>query len=766
MKLPSPGFRAGFLSFLTAAALAFAGALTPGRLGADEVVAVGKGSYATAFPPGTGRPPTEISRVDSLTGPMPTNDWWSSAAWMPFSERQYPHPLAVQAEPTGLRVYYPGLSIHANDSAIFGFMEPNRPDDLTIGHSACDKFAAAKVAGFSDWFVTLRFEQNDARLDVLYGHGSPYVYATVTGGQAEVRFPAPLKVWSSDNDAILGVTISGRHYGLFGPAGSKWSGAETATLTLDSPKHYFAVAILPDDKPETLARFAKYAHVRPKNSRVAWSYDEATGEVATEFRYDLESLEGAEAKTLFALYPHQAHYLDDAPSDGLLSPTITGQAYASVRGPMPLAEGGGFRTKRSFPGALLALPKTERADAPRMAKLHRQELAIPESPPKDTYWEGKDLGKLATIVPIAEAFGEQPLADEAVGRLKRRLEDWFAAGEDDRALFRYDERWGTLIGYPASYGSDADLNDHHFHYGYFLRAAGEVARHDRAWAEDSAWGGMVEMLIRDVASTDRDDPLFPFLRNFDPYAGHSWASGHAKFGDGNNNESSSEAMNAWYGLMLWGEATGNRELRDLGAWLFTTEATAIEEYWFDVHDRNHPPEYRPSVVTMVWGGKGANGTWFSGDPEMIHGINWLPVHAGSLYLGRAPAYAEKNYQALLSENGGAEWSAWQDVIWMYRALSDAEDARRQYQASGPAPALEAGNSAANLAHWLASLSDLGRVDTSRSADWPWHAVFLQKDVRTYAASNPSPSVRTVTFSDGTKLTVEPGDTKTLRKPAL
>ena len=74
-----------------------------------------------------------------------------------------------------------------------------------------------------------------------------------------------------------------------------------------------------------------------------------------------------------------------------------------------------------------------------------------------------------------------------------------------------------------------ELNDHHFHYGYFIRAAAEIARHDPAWASDAHWGGMVSLLVRDIASPDRDDPMFPFLRNFDPYAGHSWASGHAKF---------------------------------------------------------------------------------------------------------------------------------------------------------------------------------------------------------------------------------------------
>ena len=83
--------------------------------------------------------------------------------------------------------------------------------------------------------------------------------------------------------------------------------------------------------------------------------------------------------------------------------------------------------------------------------------------------------------------------------------------------------------------------------------------------------------------------------------------------------------------MLLGEATGDTATRDLGAWLFTTEISAIEDYWFDVRDELHPADYPPSVVTMVWGGKGANGTWFSANPEMVHGINFLPVTGARIW---------------------------------------------------------------------------------------------------------------------------------------
>ena len=34
-------------------------------------------------------------------------------------------------------------------------------------------------------------------------------------------------------------------------------------------------------------------------------------------------------------------------------------------------------------------------------------------------------------------------------------------------------------------------------------------------------------------------------------------------------------MNAWYGLTLWGQATGDTAIRDMGLYLFNTERTAV-----------------------------------------------------------------------------------------------------------------------------------------------------------------------------------------------
>ena len=87
---------------------------------------------------------------------------------------------------------------------------------------------------------------------------------------------------------------------------------------------------------------------------------------------------------------------------------------------------------------------------------------------------------------------------------------------------------------------------------------------------------MVDLLIRDANNYDRADTRFPYLRDFDIYAGHDWASGHGAFGAGNNQESSSEGMNFANALIQWGQATGNTAVRDAGIFIYTTQAAAIQ----------------------------------------------------------------------------------------------------------------------------------------------------------------------------------------------
>jgi endoglucanase Acf2 len=370
---------------------------------------------------------------------------------------------------------------------------------------------------------------------------------------------------------------------------------------------------------------------------------------------------------------------------------------------------------------------------------------------------------LTALVNAAEQVDESDVAETALASMRDELTTWFSAdreeggaGSDGPAtdrVFAYNETWGTLQAYPAGFGAAESLNDHHFHYGQFVRGAAAVARRDAAWADD--YGGLVEHLVRDYASPARDGDRYPFLRNFDPYAGHSWAGG-AGGTAGNNQESSSEAVLAYAAMIYWGEYTGNEELRDAGVYLYTHETTAAREYWFDERDANLPDVdgYDYGYSAQAWGSGVHWTTWWTDEPEAIYLINALPVGGHSLYLGLDGAAAGATYEELLATDD-APYDYWPAILAKYRALSDPGDARDRW-AEYPGGEPEMGTSRAHTNHWVHALDTLGSPDPRVTADHALAAVFERDGARTYVADNPGEGSIDVTYSDGTTLTVPPG----------
>lgn len=56
-----------------------------------------------------------LNKLGGVFGP-------SMVAWLRYSERQYPHPLAVQNQANGLRLFYPGPAITGNSACVCGWM--------------------------------------------------------------------------------------------------------------------------------------------------------------------------------------------------------------------------------------------------------------------------------------------------------------------------------------------------------------------------------------------------------------------------------------------------------------------------------------------------------------------------------------------------------------------------------------------------------------------------------------------------------------------
>ena len=264
---------------------------------------------------------------------------------------------------------------------------------------------------------------------------------------------------------------------------------------------------------------------------------------------------------------------------------------------------------------------------------------------RDTYWYGKGLGAVAQLLSVAEAEGETGTRDKLLGQLKDRLRvlvRWetlqlLRAGRRDRDLCRACRR---------ATAASPHMNDHHFHYGYWSwpqRMWRFATRPGRRTTSGVAWSARSSPTSPPASGAG---PTSRFSGISTAYEGHSWASGDANFDAGNNQESSSEAVNAWAGLILWGEATGDEKLRDLGIYLLTSEIASVQHYWFDLNRQVLAPEFDRPFASMVFGGKYAYNTWWTVEPRQITGINLLPITTASTYLGQDPAYVRKVMDAL------------------------------------------------------------------------------------------------------------------------
>ena len=106
-----------------------------------------------------------------------------------------------------------------------------------------------------------------------------------------------------------------------------------------------------------------------------------------------------------------------------------------------------------------------------------------------------------------------------------------------------------------------------------------MEQYNPGWSDQ--WGEMVNHLIRDAHLITEKTLIF--LSEVLVLLCHCWANGFATF-QGNDQESSSESMQFNSSLIHWGSVTNNDEIRDLGIYLYTTEQTAIDEYWFDMYE--------------------------------------------------------------------------------------------------------------------------------------------------------------------------------------
>lgn len=728
-----------------------------------QPVQVGAGTYFLApkagdkpMPPAPHRTPEMLKRA------APTNQWYSTLAFSGKPEAVFVQPITIKTTPAGLEFALPTKEVVPTWQRDVEIRYPHK-DPLVISPVAFEP-GAARLAKADDWSIGISMARGEDDMRIAVARGNPYASIQLSRGDARVRLPAEGQRLHEGTPAhVLALRVGGKAYALFAPTGATWDKVSATEWIARMPagKGYLSVAALPDEQAQTLALFTRHAYAFIEQTRVQWRYDEAASAVETTFTATTKTMEGDDHGPLLGLYPH--HWFQNRSLEGKLGP-----AFDTVRGQLKLLPAREFRTSYTYngfvpywpglkEGAVVSTLQDLMARDARNAR--REMLQIGSS----AYWQGLGLQRTVKLADVFEQQGDLEGRDRLLDLAKARSEEWLG-GKERANYLHFDKAIGSMAMYPDEFFAVTELNDRHFWYGYWIRVAAEIGLRDPSWIAKDRWGGLIDLLVTDIANTERGQANAPFLRNFDAYEGHSWANGIGVGEFGNNNESSSEAINAWSSLILWGEITGNKALRDVGIYLRSTEIQAINHYWFNIHGLVFAPEYKNVDVSLVFGGQYQHNTWWTDEPRQITGINLLPITTAHLYLGTNPTYVKKNLEALEAESKSYEQHGkkprnappkdiWQDIFAKYMALADPEQGLKRWDRWG---SVNAGDSRTHALHFMASLEAMGTPDFGITANTPLYSVFRKPDGRrTYLAFNAGQQPIQVRFSDGKTLDVAP-----------
>ena len=606
----------------------------------------------------------------------PTNRWFSGLVFGDAPQPVFPLPLAFTLTGAGFEFGVPVVQSGA--------------DTIAAGPSA-DVSAAfptavtPTVVAYDDASVTIELTDaaGTALGTVIVAEGSPLVSFTA---EAATTISLTTPPSPASENGVFRTTVADREYGMVGDAsvdGSRLSLKSGDTVT------WFAV-------PEGSTADELASSANPVTGVTAGSAL-SDGEATTSLAYATEGSDD----TLLARASASVRRARRARC-GRVRPR---HVRVRLRHDAPL-RGARADVDRADGRSRPARWRSMGLDDSTLEAIRAQlalDVYAPEELPDDTYFGGKALYRLANLLQIATQLDEDDAAEIARTRLVDALTDWTTADRcetESTRCFVYDPEAKGIVGKVASFGSD-EFNDHHFHYGYLLYAAAIAVKDDPSLQQRLQ--PVMDLVAADLA-TDGGSSFFPDQRAFDAYAGHSWASGYVPFRDGNNQESSSEAVAAWNGLALWADVTGNDPLADEARWMLANEAATAQAYWvgFD-QEQSVYDGYDHSIVALNWGSKRDYATWFSAEPAAKLGIQLIPMSPASAYLSGDAERITEN----LDEGAALGYDVqFGDYLLMYAALrgSDAAaDALTQAQADPELP-IDDANSRTYLLAFLASVA--------------------------------------------------------------
>lgn len=419
----------------------------------------------------------------------------------------------------------------------------------------------------------------------------------------------------------------------------------------------------------------------PISCNVEWSTKD--DRAIYQFNYALEGHSSSNNTLMYAL-PHHAQNF----TQKIINRKIQSCLESTVRGIMQGLITDQIEMTIDIPSAVQFEPYTtisgkhlhysdEVLNSIRAAAIKEVEQDVVNGSNIDVYFAGKVLAKYAWILYVCRfILNDANLVNKLAPKLKKGLQRWI--DNKQKLPFVYDTTWKGLIssGEPGEDFGNPYYNDHHFHFGYHVIACAIVAKVDES-NNDCQWllrnKDWVDSLIRDYNNPNKYDIDFPMFRSFDWFNGNSWAKGLFESGDGKDEESSSEDVNAYYAIKLWAIATHNQALMDLANVQLGILKTSINNYFLYADENNvMDKRFIPNKVSgILFENKIDHTTYFGHFTQYIQMIHALPITPISSYI-RSPTFVKEEWDQKLEPILNDVNDGWRGVIMLNLALSDPQ----------------------------------------------------------------------------------------------
>jgi len=597
-------------------------------------------------------PPTSL--WGSISKPYPTGAFWTNLAVKNGDGPIGLYPYGIKTVEAGIQVSYGAFRRQVSAAAITDYFVA----DWQI--SGVQSYASRAIESYDNVSVTMTYKTiNNGKYSAYLVKSSPFVTVYFENVTPVIASPY-MKISSVEAKMVKDST--GTQYLVTLGNFEKWlvycsesvilNWIDNALIAAVPIRGVIRIAILPTQKSEeTFAALLNYVQRYPIGGSLSFQYPTNT-QAVMNIHYNTVGT----GQLLMLALPHHLPLLPPAMIENSETKTLQ-TLYNSIwciKGRMHVILGDIWRLTYTLPSSLnWYYPVSDKISTKQLddiAVYLYQEVKIFVPFAIDPYGFGKQLQRMARLAVIADNLGIADARQQAIYNLETSIIPWLQGMNQDVLL--YDRTYGGLV---SSYSvQDANSNfgagwysDHHFHYGYYLHAIAVIIKLDFPFYEANKLA--LDTFFRDIVNVDPTDLDFPFVRHKDFFDGHSWASGLFQQANGKGQESSSEAVNAYYGAYLYTLGIGNIELQKFTSLLTMMEIQATQYYWHMNENQEHSavastsfPSAAPSSISsssssnvMIYdsifaaskmvGNLGAldvtTSTWFGNAVEYVHGIN-------------------------------------------------------------------------------------------------------------------------------------------------